>query len=321
MQGNATAWWGRRSHDNGMAAQFDIVGIGCVAVDDLLYVDVFPPEDVKCQIRRSERQCGGLTGTALVAAAKLGGKCAFAGSLGFDDLSRVVEENFVSQGIDVSGVVRLPEVKPIHAAIVVAEDRHTRNIFFDASAPIGAPPSGPDPGLIHKSRVLFIDDYGLAGNIKAAEIARSSGVPVVADFERDDAPAFAALQERVDHLVLSEGFARRITGAPTAASAVGALWNESRAAVVVTCGAEGAWYRGSRDVKPEHSPAFRVKVVDTTGCGDVFHGAYALALARGKDIEFRVRFASAAAALKAGRPGGQTGAPTADEVAALLQEE
>jgi sugar/nucleoside kinase (ribokinase family) len=67
-----------------------------------------------------------------------------------------------------------------------------------------------------------------------------------------------------------------------------------------------------------HQPAFPVAVVDTTGCGDVFHGAYAAGLVRGLGVMERVRLAAAAAALKATRPGGQAGAPTLAEVEQFL---
>ena len=70
---------------------FDVLGLGCAAVDDLLYVDVYPKTaDVKVRVRRRERQCGGLTATALVAAARLGSRCAYAGILGGDENSQFI---------------------------------------------------------------------------------------------------------------------------------------------------------------------------------------------------------------------------------------
>jgi len=99
------------------------------------------------------------------------------------------------------------------------------------------------------------------------------------------------------------------------------LLNEhNRSAVVVTDGDSGAWFaeRGSDTV--QHQPAFSVTVCDTNGCGDVFHGAYAAALTFGMSLSDRVRFASAAAALKATRKGGQTGAPTCDELKRFLAD-
>lgn len=87
----------------------------------------------------------------------------------------------------------------------------------------------------------------------------------------------------------------------------------------MTCGANGCWYADDPGVA-WHCPAFDVPVLDTTGCGDVFHGAYATALARGLALPDRVRFASAAAALAAGRVGGQEGAPRSTAVSALLAD-
>ena len=300
-----------------MTDRFDVLGIGVVSIDDLLYVSKFPSPDEKVPVRRSERQCGGLTGTALVAAAKLGARCGFGGLLGHDELSATVEAAFICHGVDVSPAVRREDARPVHAVIVVAETGHTRNIFFDLTAAIGADVAGPSEDVIRDSRVLFIDSVGVEGGLRAVAIARSAQRPVVADFEHDDHPQFASLMDQVDHLVLSEGFAKRITGAVSGLIATRELWNANRKVVVVTCGPAGVWYTGDgRDI--EAQAAFRVDVVDTTGCGDVFHGAYAAALARGDGLEARVRFAAAAAALKATKAGGQAGAPTREQVERFL---
>src|SRR5512133_1848243 len=80
----------------------DILGLGGVAVDDLVFVEAYPPADAKVVVARRERHCGGLTATALVAAARLGARCAYGGILGDDELSRFVEQTLVREGIDVS---------------------------------------------------------------------------------------------------------------------------------------------------------------------------------------------------------------------------
>ena len=86
--------------------RFDILGFGAVAVDDLIYVDVYPPAESKVRVHHRLRQCGGLTGTALVAAARLGASCAYVGLLGNDELSEYVLECFAREGIDASHCVR-----------------------------------------------------------------------------------------------------------------------------------------------------------------------------------------------------------------------
>ena len=84
-----------------MQKRIDILGLGCTAVDELLYVDAYPAEDGKTPVRRRERQCGGLTATAMVAGARLGCRCTFAGTLGNDEASQFVVERFREEGIDV----------------------------------------------------------------------------------------------------------------------------------------------------------------------------------------------------------------------------
>src|SRR5438067_10401824 len=102
---------------------WDVLGLGCVAVDDLLYVPAYPPPDAKVRVRRRERQCGGLTATALVAAARLGARCAYAGVLGDDEFSHFVLDTFRREDIDVRHVVGHAAARPIHSTIVVDESR------------------------------------------------------------------------------------------------------------------------------------------------------------------------------------------------------
>src|SRR5262245_18177095 len=102
-----------------MDARFDILGLGCVDVDDLMYVAAYPTADDKVQVERRERQCGGLTATALVAAARLGACCAYAGTLGDDPLSQFVEERFRAEGVATTHVRRKTDARPIHSTIVV----------------------------------------------------------------------------------------------------------------------------------------------------------------------------------------------------------
>ena len=130
----------------------------------------------------------------------------------------------------------------------------------------------------------------------------------------------AQLLDLADHLIVSHSFAQQLTNSADPVEAAKSLWSEGRAAVVITCGAEGAWFLTEGE-KVQHQPAFKVKVVDTTGCGDVFHGVYAAMLARGANPAERIRFASAAAALKATQPGGQAGIPTRSAVELFLQQQ
>lgn len=300
---------------------FDVLGLGVAAVDDLLYVDEYPRAERKVPVRRQERQCGGLTGTALVAAARLGARCAYIGTLGDDELSRIVAEGFVREGIDLGHVVRRPDARPCHSTIIVDQRRNTRTVFARAEGHFGPDPDRPSADVIRRAAVLLIDHHGMEGTLRAARIARQSGVAVVADFERDPGGLFADVLALVNHLIVPERFALQLVGQQSAEAAAASLWASDREVVVVTCGDRGCWYCDAASAhSPEHLPAFSVDVVDTTGCGDVFHGAYCAALAEGRSLPERLRLASGTAALKATRRGGQSGIPTRAAVDAFLAE-
>ena len=301
------------------SAPIDILGVGSVAVDDLLYVAAYPPPDAKARVLRRERQCGGLTGTALVAAAASGARCGFAGVVGADELSEEVARQFERAGVDTAWMARDPLARVIHSVIVVEEQRQTRTIFYDLEGTIGINPAWPPAEAIQAARALYVDHLDAEMSLRAARIARASNIAVIADFEYVSSPLFEDLLALVDHLILPIEFATQLSGRSDPREAALELWSAGRDLVAVTCGADGAWWveRAAPD-RARHQPACAVPVVDTTGCGDVFHGAYAAALVRGLPAEARVRYAAAAAALKATQPGGQAGIPTSGEVEAFL---
>ncbi len=305
-----------------MIEPFDILGLGCVAVDDLLYVDVYPPADAKARVQGRDRQCGGLTATALVAAARLGARCAYGGTLGDDEFSRFVIDRLQQEHINVQYLRRRADARPIRSVIVVARSQQTRTIFYDLEGAAPVTPDWPPEALIRAARVLFVDHFGVEGMLRAARIALAAGIPVVADFESLlPSPEFGELVTLVSHPLVSLDFARRWTGRERPDQAALALWSPRRDTVVVTCGAEGCWYVNSaHPTEARQQPAYPVQVVDTTGCGDVFHGAYAAGLAQGLDLTSRLQLAAATAALKATRPGGQAGSPLRPAVEAFLRE-
>lgn len=301
-------------------ALFDVLGLGAVSVDDIIYVEAYPPPDRKTRVLRRERHFGGNTATALVAAARLGMRCSYAGVLGEDDLSHAAIQNLAQAEINLEYLSRRPGVRPIYAIIITDLNSHTRNIFFDVSNVLGAADDWPPEEIVQSCRVLMVDHIRFPGMIRSANIARQAGIPVVADLERED-PRFAELLDLSDHLIISWEFSRQLTGADTPALAAARLMTRNRSLVAITCGAEGCWYLSDANpIQALFQPAFQVSVVDTTGCGDIFHGAYAAGLVKGLSASERIRYASAAAALKAMVHGGQSGAPTASQIDAFLTE-
>lgn len=292
-----------------MVAKWDILGFGAVAVDDLLYLDAYPAAGSKVQVREERREGGGLAGTALVAAARLGARAAYAGVLGDDELSRFTLAQLERSGVDCSAVLRQLGARPRHAVIIVDGSTGGRTVLSSRAGVVPPPPEMAAADLVAACRVLFVDHTVADFALTTVPLAQRLGVPVVADLERVT-PEVMALSELIDHLVVGLGFARQVTGCTSPAEMVQALSGPGRAACVVTAGEQGCWYVDrQRGGEVRHQPALRVEAMDTTGCGDVFHGAYAAMIARGEPVARAVAVATVAAGLKATQPGGRQGIP------------
>jgi ribokinase len=169
-------------------------------------------------------------------------------------------------------------------------------------------------------KVIFVDGFQIKAAVQAARWGREAGRPVLMDAERTE-PENDEMAELATHVVASIGFARSRVGDCEPAEAARRLFKKLSArdpdkVVVVTAGSKGSHFI-TRDGE-FHQPAFKVPVVDTTGCGDVFHGAFAYCIAKGMDLRKTAEFASAVAALKCRKLGGRAGIPSLAETEELI---
>lgn len=296
---------------------WDVLGFGAVAVDDLVYLANHPQPNSKAPILDERRDGGGLAGTALVAAARLGARAAYGGVLGDDERSLYTIAALERDGVDCSTIRRQAGAGPIHSVVLVDTSTGDRVVLHNSAAVV-APRIADFQDVIPRCRVLFVDSTIIPFANDAIPIARGDGIPVVADLERTPTQDALAMGSHVDHLIVGSAYAERATGLGDVPAQVRALRSARHTATVVTAGEHGSWYMtaGSDDVY--HVPAFPVTAVDTTGCGDVFHGAYAASIARGHSIAVALLVASAAAGIKATRRGGRAGIPTLAEVERLI---
>jgi sulfofructose kinase len=303
-----------------MAKEYDVVGVGITAFDIVIEVDRYPGPDEKAQVPDIRYQGGGLTGTAMVTVARLGGSSAFHGAVGDDLFSEFCLREFEQDGVDVSSTRRKVGRSVVVALIVTDVSAGTRMIIATSGRAARMTPEDVDEEMIRRAGVVHVDDHHPEAALAAARAARRLGVATTMDLElaNELTGEFIAVG---DYTAVPLGLAAQRYGTEDPAEGARALLAEMAPsggkAAIVTAGARGSfglWADGAW-----RQPAYRVDVVDTTGCGDVYHGALALGVARGWDLERSMRFASATAALKCRKPGGRMGIPTADEVAEFLR--
>ena len=309
-----------RSGDSSVNPTWDVLGLGAVAVDDMVYVDGYPPPNTKVPIIDERREGGGLAGTALVTVARLGGSAAYLGVLGDDVLSRFAIAELERAGVDCSGVRRQPDARPIHSVIIVDRRTGQRTLYYSMAGVCNPNVADITPDVIGACRVLLVDSSVAIPALHAVDLARQAGLPVVADLEHSDGEGISELVRRVDHLIVGLDFAREMTGASSPEDLVRGLWRPSHTACVVTAGDLGSWYLARETGSHiQRCPAWPVQVVDTNGCGDVFHGAYAARIARGDSVARAISIATVAAALKATKPGGRQGIPDWPTLSRLME--
>ncbi len=303
-----------------MEKLYDVLGAGIAAVDDLIYVAEYPQIDCKIPVHGSARHGGGPACTAIAAVGSLGGRAAYTARFGENELSKYIASALERHGVDISHIVDDPDGGPYHSIIVVDGAGH-RNVFYDpALYRVVAADDLPEE-LIQSASVVLLDHITEPSLGAVAEKARRLGVAVLGDIEgwSESAKKLAAL---TDYLIVPRAWAEWASGAENPRDACAKLAGVGRPATVVTDGAGGCYLRSDAEVR--HFPAFKVDAFDTTGCGDTFHGAFALAVARNLAAADAAVFASAAAALKAMADGGKRrgwdALPTLDEVIAFLGE-
>ncbi len=282
-----------------------ILTVGVAVIDIVMSVDELPRRPEKYRARDAAIIGGGCAANAAVAVARLGGNALLAARTGRDPIGDMIVGGLEAEGVDCALVRRIEGGRSSFSSIYVdaAGERQIVNfrdmvLSFDASWLASAIPPKLD--------AILADTRWPQGAAVAMRTARERGVPGILDAEAPVREAGEAL-ELASHIAFSAQGLRDFAASGDLSAALKAARQETGAWVCYTDGLNGVTFCDGGELS--HVPAYTVEVVDTLGAGDVWHGAFALALGEGRDERDAIRFANAVAALKCTRFGGRTGTP------------
>ncbi len=303
--------------------RYDVVGLGLATLDILAQTPRLPNSNDCFPIAALEMQGGGPVATALVALARLGASCHYLGSLSADDTAWQIVTELQRSGIDTRHCPQRESGVSSASVILVEQSNGQRAILFQKSTSLDLQPEEVPEDLIKSSRALHLDGFFTTAALHAAHIARENGVLVSFDGGAGDLMwnELTELLPLVDILVVAKKFALETTGTQNVLDAGAQLLEiYQNQQVVITDGEHGSWY-WDRNTH-FHQGAFQVDVVDTTGAGDTFHGAYLYAVLQlDWTPQYRLKFASAVAAMKCTQLGGRKGIPTLAETLDFLNSQ
>lgn len=290
----------------------EVLVIGVAVADFVFSVDNIPDRPAKYRALGAEIVGGGCAANAAVAIVRLGGTARLAARLGDDEMGDLILADLEAEGVDCHLVQRTPGARSSFSSVYVDQAGERQIMNFRGEGLI------QDTDWIARSPradAVLADTRWSEGAARALDMARSWGVPGVVDAE---APMDIQVLDRASHVAFSRDGLLSFAGGSDLAVALQKAEKTLPGWVCVTDGANGTYLIGEGGIA--RTPGFPVEVRDTLGAGDVWHGAFALALAEGQDETSAVRFANAAAALKCTKFGGRKGCPDRAAVEEFLKE-
>lgn len=296
--------------------RFDVVGVGLNATDTLLLVPRFPAYAGKEPFTQEILSPGGQVATAMVACAALGLRVKYVGTCGDDERGVMQMDSLRGTGIDIEDVQVRKGCANQSAYIVIDESTGERTVFWRRPDSLRLEPHEILPEMIAGARLLHIDGHDTAAVERAAQIAKLNQIPVTVDVDTVY-HGFDRVLPFVDYLITSSEFPIRWTNENDPFKALEAIQDEYGMRIAgMTLGAHGCLAR--RDGRFYYSPAYVVNCADTTGAGDVFHGAFCYAVLRGLDLQEALDFSNAMAALNCTKIGARGGIARYEDAAALM---
>ena len=264
--------------------------------------------------------CGGNALNAAIAIVRLGGRAALCGPMGDarETSARFIHEQMANEGIDTKHLIHMPGlVTPISAVMIDPTGERTIVTFRDPELWKVKLPKADT--LLDDCHAILVESRCAAFCTDICAEAVRRGIPVIVDADRAMSLREGLLTAST-HLVFSSEPLQETAGTPDDGKALRKIAELTPSFLAGTRGPRGTLWL-DEEGELQETPAFPVHTVDTLGAGDVFHGAFALAVTEKQELRQALRFASAAAALKCTRFGGAFAAPQRLEVEELLNRD
>ena len=297
----------------------DVIGLGYAALDTIGLIPRLPHLDDNVLLEDLTRQGGGPVAQALVTLVRLGATAGFVGRIGDDEAGALIRAGLLEEGVDVAYLQTAPDARSLQSMILVDKATGKRSICAFRGTAGNIDLDAATLEYLCSGRFLHLDGHSASGAVIAARLAAERGVRVCLDAGAGtDVEYLLPLVRATNVLIAAERFAMNASPDGTVAAGAAHLLTLGPEIVVVTLGERGSY---TLTAGTEFStPAFQVSVVDTTGAGDVFHGAYLYGLLQGWDLPTTAEFAGATAALKCMQLGGRVAIPRLPDVMAFLAD-
>jgi sulfofructose kinase len=296
-----------------------ILCIGMPVRDLTFRVPGLPARGSKENATHFDEICGGNALNGAIGIARLGGRASICGPMGDarETTSRYIFEKMAEEGIETKHIVHMPGlVTPISNIMIDPSGERTIVTFRDPELwKVHLPDADT---LLDDCAAILTESRCAAFCTDLCAEARRRGIPVIVDVDRAMSLREGLLNAS-SHLVFSSEPLQETAGVADDGEALKKIAKLTPSFLAGTRGAQGTIWLDEHQTL-QQTPAFPVHTVDTLGAGDVFHGAFALAITERQDLRAALRFASAAAALKCTRFGGAFAAPQRAEVEALLSQ-
>ena len=296
--------------------RYDITALGYCSIDHLCLIPKVP-EDDKVEISELLISGGGPAATAAITAARLGASTAYLGAIGDDENGKQILKDLKKENVQVSGVMIRPGAISPAAYCWVEGNTGKRSIAWSRGSVKALRVKEVKKELICSSRILLLDGHHPEAAIRAAKLAKKYGTKVLLD-GGTFRPHMKDLMDLSDVVIASEVFARQMTGSNDVKCALMKIYAYGPEWAVITLGAKGSLAYDGKKFFAQKS--FKINVVDTTGAGDVYHGAFAYKYLACKDLAEIMRFSSAVAAMKCRKLGGRNGIPKINSVEDFMRQ-